>query len=499
MKRNRHLFEQLENRSLLDGVGVAWGIDAQLAVSFVPDGTKVGPESSSLFDSFGHLGDHDAWKEAILKGFQTWARATNANIGVVADDGSDLGVDGATVGDPRFGEIRIAAIPMDAGLYATSIPTTEFVDGTWAGDVFFNTNANIETLDELFAVSLHEAGHVFGLDHSDDPTSPMFRHELPDTRELTPGDVAAVQQIFGSRQPDSYESDDEELPKIEIEADAEFSTPGILFGDIQSAHDVDEYQIRLPDLDAGSPPTTFSVVVRLVTNEISLLKANLELITDDGMALGTAPYTADRDQRIAAEVPSDLRSLSVRVTPTASAPFDVGGYSIVVEFPETNAVTEEAIQRIATDRIRSIDQGDIQRFLSATSSVDDDDSQVLVDDDMGEDDDEGGEVEIAEDDAFPTGTRFVTRNALSSATDVDRHQVRVPEDAEHAVISLYALTPGMKAQVSVSNAADVLLPARQIINGTSAVVVQVDNLAGGELLNFAGRTSRQLATGNRKL
>ena len=137
----------------------------------------------------------------------------------------------------------------------------------------------------------------------------------------------------------------------------------------------------------------------------------------------------------------------------------MGAYSIVVEFPDTNTVSAEAIHRIATDRIRSLEQGDIQRYLRDASDLDDDDAPVLVDNDTGVDNEFGGEVLLAEDDAFPTGTRFVARNALSSADDVDRHQVQVPEGAEHATIRVYSLTPGMKTSIAVEDALGQPLPA----------------------------------------
>ena len=42
--------EHLEARYLLDGGGLVWNDTSQLTLSFVPDGTDIGGESSALFE-----------------------------------------------------------------------------------------------------------------------------------------------------------------------------------------------------------------------------------------------------------------------------------------------------------------------------------------------------------------------------------------------------------------------------------------------------------------
>src|SRR5581483_4201946 len=111
--RKRHFrVEPLEPRNLLTTFGVPWADARHLTISFVPDGTQVNGQKSNLFATLNAQSDAAVWQAAILKAFQTWGVNANVNVGVVPDDGEPLGTPGKTEGDPRFGDIRIAARPM---------------------------------------------------------------------------------------------------------------------------------------------------------------------------------------------------------------------------------------------------------------------------------------------------------------------------------------------------------------------------------------------------
>ena len=88
---------------------------------------------------------------------------TNADIGLVSDSGAAFGTPGGTEGDDRFGDIRIGAVPLSPDVLAISVPADRLYSGTWAADVILNSNGEFTSIDDLFAVVLHEAGHVFGL------------------------------------------------------------------------------------------------------------------------------------------------------------------------------------------------------------------------------------------------------------------------------------------------------------------------------------------------
>src|SRR5262249_18458642 len=121
--------EALEDRLTPTTFGYPWPDARHLTVSFVPDGTPVGASTSRLFSLLGP-NQAAAWEQEMLRALQAWAATTNVDLNVVADDGSPLGTPGALQGDPRFGDIRIGAVPLSSGSVSTSVPFNPLA-GTW--------------------------------------------------------------------------------------------------------------------------------------------------------------------------------------------------------------------------------------------------------------------------------------------------------------------------------------------------------------------------------
>jgi|GEM_PF-5908491 len=230
--------ESLEDRQLLDASGV-WFSDTRISISFVPDGTEVGPKKSELFAEFETLGEPAVWQETIVEAFQTWARTTPFDIAVVEetvfnDVGLPTGITGNSKGDVRFGDVRVAAIPFERDdLFLSSIEIDVF-QGTWAGDLFFNTRVDIESLDQLFSLALHEASHIFGLEHTDEPGSPRNVSGPPVATALTEADFNALHALHGMRPADPFELEvvvDSVEPvatadgSIDVPPDGEIPTP----------------------------------------------------------------------------------------------------------------------------------------------------------------------------------------------------------------------------------------------------------------------------------
>src|SRR5215831_12167044 len=137
--RPRLAVEQLEDRCVPATWGNPWPDAAHLTLSFAPDGTAVGSRTSELFSTLNAIAPTAVWEGEILRAFQTWAVQANINIGIVADDGEAFGSAGRPQGDPRFGDIRLAAYPQAQDELATASPF-EPTAGTWAGDIKLNTS-----------------------------------------------------------------------------------------------------------------------------------------------------------------------------------------------------------------------------------------------------------------------------------------------------------------------------------------------------------------------
>src|SRR5262249_11171973 len=160
---------------------------AHLTISFVPDGTDVAGTPSRLFQSLDALMPRSQWQQQILGAFQQWASAASLGYSVVTDGGQSLGTSGLGQGDSRFGDIRIAAVPMYREVQAITTPHDDLESGTLSGDILLNTNVPLD-LSRLTSIFLQELGHSLGLPNSPDTASVMYEVDLAH-QSLAPSDV----------------------------------------------------------------------------------------------------------------------------------------------------------------------------------------------------------------------------------------------------------------------------------------------------------------------
>ncbi len=327
--------ESLESRLLLAAeIGTVWPAPQQLTLSFVPDGTIQGNQASSLFREMrASTGLPDeGWQSIILKAVQTWASRSNLNVSVVPDSGLPVGSTGAPQGDSRFGDIRISSISMSSSVLAVASgydPTA----GTRAGDITFNSAVDFRVGGgagyDLFTVALHEAGHVFGLDDCDDPTSALDESYVGPRASLADVDVAGLRSIYGVRSPDRFEgpSGNDSIATAAAMTPANAtgsnaSDPAVTIrGDVSSPTDKDVYTFRVK-----ANPGPVSIQVR--TTRKSSLMGRLVVTNSRGVVLGSdaaaSPTRGDLTVRLPGLNP--LETYYVRVEAADAGVFGVGSY-----------------------------------------------------------------------------------------------------------------------------------------------------------------------------
>lgn len=467
-------FEQMESRRLLSATRLVWNDTSQLTLSFVPDGTDVGGQPSEMFARFNQVARQRDWQEAILRGFQTWLEATPLDVGVVADGGQPLGTPGPRTQDVRFGDIRLAARPMSGEALALAVSHSSIVSGTWAGDIVFNSNADFQSIDEIFQVALHEAGHVFGLEHSDDPASPMFQHGLPHATKPTPSDLANLVRAHGARVPDRHEgaTGNDSIAtatplRRSIAGGDSFSAPILAFADLTTPLDIDVFELPRSGRN-GSPAT-----IRLQTNEISLMAPTVSVVTADGNEIGQTgtlrPGGATLQFQIDRLDPNERYYLVVQATQPRS--FAVGEYSLVVTFDELPLAEVSRVVDVAVGRNRDLTVEQIENLVA--------DATFLLNHDANTDDLQADATPLPPPRGDTSTSRFQSVGSIAGRDDVDYYRFETTgsfADGKTILnLSLHAMEPaGLMPRATVFNRLGMEVPSEVLVNGFGEFVLQAE-------------------------
>ncbi len=481
--RSRRLsIETLEPRLLLDGNGFITGNDVYLTLSFAPDGTDIANESNSIAARFDTIAPTADWQDAILRAFQTWAVETNADIGIVSDNGDPFGSPGPSQNDIRFGEIRIGAIAMTPSVGAVSVPVDGLVTGTWFADVVFNTAFNYTTLDDIYAVALHEAGNVFGLEDNSDTNSPLYIGGAPTGLPPTANDLAALHQLHGLRFPDFNESEEDgptnndsfsnatDLDLVEFGLGDDGSAPSIVYGDITDNLDRDFFELETPE-DYTGPLT-----IQVRSTGISLLSPTVKVYDDNQQLVAQATATSTRGDWLTLSLPSVVSDEDYYIEIAGAAPglYGIGGYSLVATLDGVNQVSQEEIDAIAGGQFRFLEQEEISKFF-------DTDEDDLFGDDLHTDDTPLTAAGLQTTPGFANAAQYEIIASISNSTDIDYYSLRspalLPVPLDVMTVLVRSLDDGgLIPSVTVLDINGLPVPSTILANGGGEYIIQVDGV-----------------------
>lgn len=451
------------------------GSSGQLTVSFAPDGTKMLDGTSRLYESFAGMLGAAALERTILDALNTWAMHGNVNIGRVADDGSPFGSAGLTYGDPRFGDIRIGSATLASDTLAIGLSQDNFVSGTWAGDILFNSDAAFTSKSQLFAVALHEAGHALGLPHSNDPNSVM--HPASTRTTLSQGDIEQFQQLYGVRDLDAY---DRELPnnlarnstnlEFKDEVGHKGDYPVVAFGDVSAIRDYDFYRVEFPDEFEG--PVSFAVLAQ----GISLLAPALTVVSEDGSILADVRASQFGGDDVSVTLDRELLGDKVYVRVRGTGRGAIGTYGLSISENARQVPDASEVEAAIKNRmLRFVDQEVVARYLE-------DPDDFYINDDGHTDDDDGSSSPLGSDAGYPLNGSYHYVASLADAADVDVYSVTTPnfDSSQPTFMNLSlrsTVVGGMAPRLELYDSNGILVPANVVVNGLGEYALQVPAVA----------------------
>ncbi len=384
---------------------------------------------------------------------------------------------------------------MRPDVYAVAV-TRGFISGTWSGDLLFNTRANLAHTDEIFRVALHEAGHVFGLEHNQDPSSVMYETGLPTVTQPSANDLDEIWAQFGQRSPDINEIDsDNDTPdratQIHYSSGYLGQTPLISHADI-GAGDLDVY--RFDTFDNGTLTGTVTFDVR--TDGLSQLQPRVRVFPEGSNQ--PLPDSDPNDGYFSAQLPDGARYY-VYVDKAATGLTAIGGYALVATFDDYLVTTAAAVDRFAGPDYRFLDQRQIEDIFAG----DPEGVIPFFDDDLHLNDTLLTATELAVPPGFIEGTKYQALASISDAVDVDYYQLRSANfgpGAPNVMSVLVENVEGSDAQfeITVLGESGQVLPQTSLINHGGRVLIQLQNVQP-DANHFVRIAAKNGETGNYRL
>jgi len=324
----------LEERLLLySTLGGQWTYDSRITYSFMPDGTSVGGVPSALFQTLNANYPTATWQQQIEEAATLWENVTNVNLVQVPDGGEAVGAAGDQQDDPRFGDIRIGAVPLSPGTLAMTFDPPPINGGTQAGDILFNSNVNwqINSNYDLMTVAAHEFGHALGLGESTVSQAVMYGTYNGIKQALVSDDIAGIQSIYGTRQFDQFNNgstrDNTPFTATNINSfiagNAQIAIPSL---DITTGADSEWFYVNVPSTTSG----TMTVTVQ--SSNLSSLSPKLQVYTSALSLVGQSSAINSMGATISVTSSVQAGQGYYFKVLAAGGPGAIGGYGLLANF-----------------------------------------------------------------------------------------------------------------------------------------------------------------------
>ena len=488
--------QALEDRRMLVAFGTPWPDADSLSISFPADGTSVSGYGNELHTALDAIAQTQQWQEQILRAYQTWSIHADINVALSNDHGLDFGSRGLSVGDPRFGEFRIGAIPQ-GNTVANAVPF-QAAAGTFSGDILLNSNLQFEYHDwqtdgapenpspdtfDLFSVALHESGNTLGLEDSSVESAVMFGQYSVPKGILTAEDIQQIQSLYGERSDPYESSDDGQITLATLLATPQgfdagtdvIRTTGRLF----DSSDVDFYRIEpLVGHD--------EVTIRIRTQGVSLLMSELAIVDASGQVLATsqADSVFANDHKIELSNLQNHSELYLRVGgANGHEVYAAGDYVLEVDYRSLAVQSLDAVQS-------AYDAGPDALFANFD----------LEDDELGANDTTPDAVTLTDVDGYVEASRYGIHSSVSDATDVDFWRIPAPAGDQGTLsVSLAGVgvdQPDLDIQILDADGQPVGAQGRLLADGTWKLQVAATNASQELLIRVSVDPSSDVQVGN---
>ena len=481
-----------------------WSSPGRLTLSFAQDGTDIAGHDSELFSAFEHLLTDQEIEDTLIRAFQQWAQLSSINVGLVDDDPEiPFGTSGPTQTDFLVGDIRVGAVPMAGDVFAVAVPQNELLSGGWSGTILFNSLAQFDSAEQFFAVALHEAGHVLGLEHSLNRDSVM--HPTALNVKFTAQDIEEIQALYGSRILDPHDigghSNDNIANATEIRNNGSIDgvVPTIAFGDISGESDIDYF---VAEVNSGYSD---SITFRLINREISVADLRMTVTDNTGLEYAVKTATGSRGAELIVVIPQTDDDLEyfVRIETAPDSRYATGTYALVTTFDANlDDGAQKYVRRIIRRNYNFVEQDQIQELFCQDEPF----CGGLLD--LGLNEEIGGPAN----DSFETATilepliefdnadRFRIQTSLQTDfVDIDFFRLTAPDDCNQLVVKLTALNIGGPiSDVMLFDAQRNELDGQVFVNGNGELLIRYNGIkpSADYVVRIAANDPDVFATGN---